>query len=106
MPAANVWLISPQAGNALRVADQPANVPFEQLISRPNAPDWSPDGKGLAWIEFVNSQQRIAIYNLDSKTTSIIPLNLPSLCCGDVLTRSVKWGQPGIAVLGFEGSSP
>jgi hypothetical protein len=101
---ANIWLLNPYTEEAIRIAEQPQNATIKSgdLINR-GSPVWSPDGSSVAWIESGVHGERVAIYTLASKNTTMFPLNLPPGCC-EGASPALYFGRSGIAITNQEGT--
>ncbi len=102
-PPGNIWLIDPFTGDALQIADQPADAVFgtpsgnDRFVARSN-PVWSPDGTEVAWTEFWFPEyaSRLVIYNLVSQSTRTVVDELP-IGYEQQGPVDVAWGAAGIA---------
>jgi Tol biopolymer transport system component len=102
---ATIWLLNLYTLNATRIADQPANATLASgnLIKRTTEPVWSPDGGSIAWIESDTQGERLVVYSVSAKNAATYQLNLPAICC-EGASRTIYWGQSGIAITGSEGT--
>ncbi|HRF96926.1 MAG TPA: hypothetical protein PLZ51_17080, partial [Aggregatilineales bacterium] len=100
-PPGNIWLIDPFTGDAIRIADQPADAVFgtasnDRFVARSN-PVWSPDGLEVAWTEFILPEyvSQLVVYNIASQTTRIAINGLP-IGYEQSGPVDVIWGNLGI----------
>ena len=106
---ANIWVLDVTTNDAVRVADQPTGASFQmqtvpdKYIVRSD-PEWSPDGKSLAWSELLvepssnaEDPHQIVIYNLAQKTWQVLTLDIPAQY-GVPGALRIAWGNPGIAL--------
>ncbi|MDX2074967.1 MAG: hypothetical protein SFZ02_00930 [bacterium] len=100
-PPGNIWLIDPFTGDAIRIADQPADAVFgtasnDRFVARSN-PVWSLDGTEIAWTEFIFPEyaSQLVVYNIAAQTTRIAINGLP-IGYEQSGPVDVVWGNFGI----------
>jgi hypothetical protein len=114
--AANLWILSVGTGDAIRIADQPANASFMQpgraddYLVRSN-PTWSPDSSKVAWTQLrvigegtPAATSELVVYDLAQQSAQIIVSTLPTNY-GVTSALPVSWGETGIVVWSQTGST-
>ncbi len=98
----DIYLVDPAAGIPIPVAEQPADAALFRAGAPDNAlvrsaPVWSPDGNGLAWVEFAFGAASgvLRVFDRDSGQLSTRIASLP-LAGGSA--PELRWGRLAFAV--------
>jgi hypothetical protein len=95
-PPTNIWIMDTATLLAEKIVDQ-ENYPTLRGI-----PAWSPSGREIAWIEYVQNTQvtRLLVYDMDTRRSTILNENVNAgFQDGGFYLPAVQWGQQGISRL-------
>ena len=101
-PPANIWVMDLADETFTLIADQTGASPAGY---RRSPPEWSPDGKRMAWLEIDPQRQAIdsaslQLYDFHMNTHAAFPSPIDLGIQGaDIILPSLRWGQAGIARL-------
>jgi len=114
-PPTNIWILDIPSSQTYRIADQPEDAVYNgpgdddpgKYFLR-TQPSWSPDGRRLVWLQIqidtlsaTASDQtgfaQLVIYDLASKTTSILESFVVTDDSDYLDLYDVQWGRSGIA---------
>lgn len=102
----NIWMWEIESGDAVRIAEQPANMIPPSNTDAGNGiirstPVWSPDGAQIAWteVQLPDYGYRLVTYNFATETSRVLVDRL-SLGFQDasLILQVPTWGRGGIAI--------
>ncbi len=100
----NIWLMNADTGEATRIADQKSTFDPNLWINILRSdPTWAPDSSAVAWSELTTDGQgkrinQIVIYDLATKSSKTLPLDIDTSKMWYPAAVSVEWCDLGLAI--------
>lgn len=112
-PPSNIWMWEIATGDAVRIAEQPANMIPPSTTDGGNGiirsrPVWSPDGAEVAWTEaqLPDYAYRLVAYNFATGETRVVATGISmGFQDGGVVLQNPTWGSGGIALTRWDGGA-